>query len=317
MSKWRVLIFLLCVFSITVLFKENDQRRILQKFNLPLDTDPFACGKCLTENDTWFLQRINQSVKPFLSPNHNLSEDTFNWWKLLQKEKRNFSHYKETVDMLFQIFPSIPDVIESRPQKYESCAVVGNSANLIRSHYGPLIDFHDVVIRINAGQTKGYETDVGNKTTHRIMYPESATDLDNTTHLVLFPFKIQDLEWLISALTTGFSGKWYLPIKSKIKANKNLVMVMNPAFMKYVHDAWLENKGNYPSTGFMALLLALHICDEVHVFGYGADKDGNWSHYWEKLKDTNLKTGMHPGIEEYQTIEKLAQKMKLTFYRGL
>lgn len=40
-------------------------------------------------------------------------------------------------------------------------------------------------------------------------------------------------------------------------------MVVNPAFMKYVHEAWLGNKGRYPSTGFMALILALHICDKV------------------------------------------------------
>lgn len=60
---------------------------------------------------------------------------------------------------------------------------------------------------MNTGRTKGYEADVGIKTTHHIMYPESAMDLDNSTHLVLFPFKIQDLEWLIEALSKGFSRK--------------------------------------------------------------------------------------------------------------
>lgn len=59
---------------------------------------------------------------------------------------------------------------------------------------------------MNFGPTKGYEEDVGTKTTHRIMYPESAMDLHNTTHLVLFPFKIQDIDWLIKAVTTGFVG---------------------------------------------------------------------------------------------------------------
>ena len=63
------------------------------------------------------------------------------------------------------------------------------------------------VFRMNHGSTTGYETDVGKRTTHRIMYPESAMDLDNTTHLVLVPFKIQDLDWLIKALTTGFYGR--------------------------------------------------------------------------------------------------------------
>lgn len=43
-------------------------------------------------------------------------------------------------------------------------------------------------------------------------------------------------------------------------------MVVNPAFMQYVHEFWLEKKGDYPSTGFMALILALHVCDEVSTF---------------------------------------------------
>ena len=56
--------------------------------------------------------------------------------------------------------------------------------------------------RFNTARTVGYEGDVGNKTTLHIMYPESAMDLDNQTHLMLFPFKIRDLEWLVSAFTT-------------------------------------------------------------------------------------------------------------------
>lgn len=41
------------------------------------------------------------------------------------------------------------------------------------------------------------------------------------------------------------------------------VMIYNPAFFKYVHEAWLDGHGRYPSTGFLSLLLAVHICDEV------------------------------------------------------
>ncbi|KAI3357979.1 hypothetical protein L3Q82_003006 [Scortum barcoo] len=172
--------------------------------------------------------------------------------------------------------------------------------------------------RMNTGYIKGFEADVGTRTTHHIMYPESAMDLDNSTHLMLFPFKIQDLEWLTKAFTTGFYGRSYMPVKANIKANKDLVMVINPAFMRYVHDVWLEKekKGRYPSTGFMALVLSLHICDEVHVFGFGADGDGNWSHYWEKLKNKKLRTGVHPGNREYAIIQELAEKEKLKFYKG-
>lgn len=57
--------------------------------------------------------------------------------------------------------------------------------------------------RMNQAPTTGFEEDVGARTTHHVMYPESAIDLDNTTSLVLIPFKTLDLQWIISALTTG------------------------------------------------------------------------------------------------------------------
>ncbi|KAI4798605.1 hypothetical protein KUCAC02_020615 [Chaenocephalus aceratus] len=73
---------------------------------------------------------------------------------------------------------------------------------------------------MNSAVTQGYEADVGSKTTHHIMYPESSVHLGNCTHLVLVPFKIKDIEWVMKAFSTGYFGKSYAPILSKIKANR-------------------------------------------------------------------------------------------------
>ncbi|XP_063755382.1 CMP-N-acetylneuraminate-beta-galactosamide-alpha-2,3-sialyltransferase 1-like [Eleginops maclovinus] len=276
-----------------------------------------ACTECSSSSeDGWFKKRFDKSVQPLLSANMNFSVDAFDWWKKIQSEQGSFDLFERTVHDLFRMFPPKPDVKDHRPDYCRTCAVVGNSGNLDKSHYGPLIDLQDVVIRMNGAVTKGYEADVGTRTTHHVMYPESSVHLDESTHLVLVPFKIKDIDWLIKAFSTGFFGRSYAPVLSKIKANKNLVMVINPAFMQYVHLKWLEKRGHYPSTGFMALLLAMHICDEVHVFGYGADSDGNWSHYFEKLKDKHLKTGLHPGGVEYGLIQELAKQNKIRFYKG-
>ncbi|XP_056277342.1 CMP-N-acetylneuraminate-beta-galactosamide-alpha-2,3-sialyltransferase 1-like [Pseudoliparis swirei] len=231
--------------------------------------------------------------------------------KRLQVDRRNFNAYKETVNKMFQMFPRNTEVEPPSRDRCRTCAVVGNSVNLKRSHYGPLIDFQDFVIRMNRGRIKGYEADVGTRTTHHVMYPGSAMHLDNTTHLVLFAFKILDLDWAMKSLNTGISYK-----ERALKANMDLVMVLNPAFMRYVHEVWLKKKGKYSSTGFMALVLALHMCDEVHVFGYGADRQGRWSHYWERMKRGKLKTGVHHGDVEYALINELDQNKRLTFYRG-
>lgn len=56
---------------------------------------------------------------------------------------------------------------------------------------------------MNKAITKGFEKDVGNRTTHHFLYPESAVDVAPGVSLVLLPFKLRDLEWLASALSTG------------------------------------------------------------------------------------------------------------------
>nr|XP_020499771.1 CMP-N-acetylneuraminate-beta-galactosamide-alpha-2,3-sialyltransferase 1-like [Labrus bergylta]XP_020499772.1 CMP-N-acetylneuraminate-beta-galactosamide-alpha-2,3-sialyltransferase 1-like [Labrus bergylta] len=296
-------IYLLCICALVVLSMYST------KLNLHsyIPRHNCACKKCLTDKDPGFQTFLDAAPVPFLSRNYIIAKDAFNWWKGIQYESRSKEYLNTLLDKLFDIIPP-PAVVEASPERCRSCAVVGNSGNLKGSHYGGLIDFHDIVIRMNRGRTKGYEEDVGTKTTHHVMYPESAINLDNTTHLVHFLFKIKDLEWLLKALQTEGNAK-------KI-ANKDLVMVFNPAFMKYTYDLWLHKKGRYPSTGFMTLILSLHICDEVNVFGFGADKDGNWNHYYEILQNKNFKTGPHPGNAEYEMILQLAQNKKIHMFKG-
>ncbi|XP_049606850.1 CMP-N-acetylneuraminate-beta-galactosamide-alpha-2,3-sialyltransferase 1 isoform X2 [Syngnathus scovelli] len=272
-----------------------------------------SCQKCLAEGAHEFKSLIDASPKPFLSIPSPTTEDDFNWWKKLQIEQRSFAFLNETINNLFTIFPHVPQIEQPSPDRCRTCAVVGNSGNLRGSHYGPLIDHHNMVIRLNRGPTKGYESDVGSKTTHRVMYPESASSLDNSTHLVFFPFKINDLLWLLRSFAPRENGQE----NPKRIGNKNLVMIVNPAFLKYVHEIWLKKKGRYPSTGFMTLVLSLQLCDEVSVFGFGADRDGNWNHYFEILRNKKLRTGPHPGMQEYEVIRELHQRQIIRFFQGL
>uniref|UniRef100_A0A3P9PQ71 CMP-N-acetylneuraminate-beta-galactosamide-alpha-2,3-sialyltransferase 2 n=1 Tax=Poecilia reticulata TaxID=8081 RepID=A0A3P9PQ71_POERE len=236
-------------------------------------------------------------------------------WLQSERQPANFS---EVVEELFQVIPDDVLYVDASPERCRSCAVVGNSGNLKRSRYGGLIDACDFIIRMNQAPTSGFEEDVGTRTTHHVMYPESAIDLDNNTSLVLIPFKTLDLQWLISALTTGAITHTYLPVKARIKANKDKVLIYSPTFFKYVHESWLEGHGRYPSTGFLSLLLALHICDEVSVFGFGADRYGNWHHYWETnhLAGAFRHTGVHDGDYEYNVTLLLADKHKIQMFTG-
>ncbi|KTG31085.1 hypothetical protein cypCar_00013119, partial [Cyprinus carpio] len=65
-------------------------------------------------------------------------------------------NYTDVGDTLFSLFPDKEHYSDDGPEGYRTCAVVGNSGDLLGSHYGPLIDLHDFVIRINKGPTEGY-----------------------------------------------------------------------------------------------------------------------------------------------------------------
>jgi len=56
---------------------------------------------------------------------------------------------------------------------------------------------------MNQAPTVGFEGDVGSRTTHHFMYPESAKNLPANVSFVLVPFKTLDLLWIASALSTG------------------------------------------------------------------------------------------------------------------
>ncbi|XP_036411239.1 CMP-N-acetylneuraminate-beta-galactosamide-alpha-2,3-sialyltransferase 1-like [Megalops cyprinoides] len=327
-KKSRAFTVLVCVITITTFlfsYTYHDPSLYFFKFAFGLSDNLLpkgtcACSRCVTdmEEDPWFMERFNQSMAPLMSrKNSALSEDTFRWWQWLQSE-RHPANYSDVVQRLFEVIPGEEQYMDSGPSRCRTCSVVGNSGNLKGSNYGHLIDSSDFIIRMNQAPTLGFETDVGSKTTHHVMYPESAKNLQNTTSLVLIPFKILDLQWLISALTTGTIKHTYLPVMSRIKANKDKVLIYNPTFFKYVYDTWLEGHGRYPSTGFLALMFAVHICDEVNVFGYGADQKGNWHHYWENnlLGGAFRHTGVHDGDYEYNVTLLLADKQKIKMFKG-
>ncbi|XP_061111321.1 CMP-N-acetylneuraminate-beta-galactosamide-alpha-2,3-sialyltransferase 2-like isoform X2 [Conger conger] len=215
---------------------------------------------------------------------------------------------------VFGLFPGEEQYMDRGPSRCRTCAVVGNSNNLLGSSYGSQIDDHDFVMRMNEAKTIGYEKDVGRRTTHHFLYPESAIDLENNTNLVLIPFKMRDFEWLISVITDGSITVTYRRVPARIKFNKEKVLFYNPAFLKYVKEQWVKTH-KYPSTGMLVLLFAIHICDEVSVYGYGADRYGLWKHYWEKIQGTKL-VSKHSGNKEYDILQLLHEAGKIKLSKG-
>uniref|UniRef100_A0A8D1TBW3 beta-D-galactosyl-(1->3)-N-acetyl-beta-D-galactosaminide alpha-2,3-sialyltransferase n=1 Tax=Sus scrofa TaxID=9823 RepID=A0A8D1TBW3_PIG len=187
---------------------------------------PCTCTRCIEEQrvSAWFDERFNRSMQPLLTAkNALLEEDTYKWWLRLQREKQP-NNLNDTIRELFQVVPgNVDPLLEKRLVSCRRCAVVGNSGNLKESYYGPQIDSHDFVLRMNKAPTEGFEADVGSKTTHHFVYPESFRELAQEVSMILVPFKTTDLEWVVSATTTGTISHTYVPVPAKIKVKKEKV----------------------------------------------------------------------------------------------
>ncbi|XP_077023856.1 CMP-N-acetylneuraminate-beta-galactosamide-alpha-2,3-sialyltransferase 1 isoform X2 [Tamandua tetradactyla] len=242
---------------------------------------PCTCSRCIGEPGVspWFDERFNQTMQPLLTAQNALfEEDTYSWWLKLQREKQP-QNLNDTIQELFQVVPgSVDPMLRRGVAGCRRCAVVGNSGNLRESQYGPHIDSHDFVLRMNRAPTTGFEADVGSRTTHHLVYPESFRELGENVSMVLVPFKTLDLQWVVSATTKGTISHTYVPVPSRIKVKRN----------------------------------------QVDLYGFGADSKGNWHHYWENNPSAGAfrKTGVHDGDFESNVTATLASINKIRIFKG-
>ncbi|KAI1233269.1 hypothetical protein IHE44_0004436 [Lamprotornis superbus] len=246
------------------------------------------------------------AIGPLLmGADHELSSDVLQWWL----GSSTGVHLQAIILQFFNVLWA---------PTAKTCEVVGNSGWLKRSSHGLLIDAHDWVLRVtccpclvgprawdqqtmyfvlghtillsfkmNRAKVTGFELDVGMRTTHHFMYPESAV---------------------------------------KLRPNVHLVLILSPALLKYIHDNWTQHHGWYPSTGFTALLFALHTCQQhtlllacaqVCTFGFRADSEGNWHHYWEKTCWSRAfrRTRVHDTDVEFSLIKRWAHEGRIISYK--
>ncbi|XP_070342460.1 CMP-N-acetylneuraminate-beta-galactosamide-alpha-2,3-sialyltransferase 1-like [Equus asinus] len=200
-----------------------------------------------------------------------------------------------------------------------TCAVVGNSRFLRGSGLGFRINQHDIVLRMNQAPVQGFEKDVGNTTTMRIMYPEIASTQDPGTQLLLLPLNSSGLKWFMKVLQEQNviwkpknPGYRMVQFPGGSTESKDEVFVISLTFLQYVQDHWLRKQDQFPSLGFVALLYALHTCDQVSLFGFGTDQLMRWSHYWDDKYQ--FKSKMHSFEDEQQIILKLQCEGKVVIY---
>ncbi|XP_046887684.1 alpha-N-acetylgalactosaminide alpha-2,6-sialyltransferase 2 [Hypomesus transpacificus] len=190
------------------------------------------------------------------------------------------------------------------------CAVVGNGGIMNGSKRGREIDQHEYVFRTNGAITKGFEEDVGTRTTH---YTFSTNTMRNSmasyggqgyhgppqseeTRYVFLPD--QDRDYLLlkaAAMNTTVERGPEMNQKASVYFGKTVsvhnIKMYHPDFVRYIRNRFLRShtlttkyKDIYrPSTGAVMLLAAMHTCDKVSAYGFMTPDYSRYSdHYFNK-----------------------------------
>ncbi|XP_063750232.1 alpha-N-acetylgalactosaminide alpha-2,6-sialyltransferase 1-like isoform X3 [Eleginops maclovinus] len=162
-----------------------------------------------------------------------------------------------------------------------SCAVVAGAGILNGSKKGEEIDAHDYVFRMNGAITKGYEEDVGNRTSVPRTY--YAGQYNETRFYVLH----QD---------------FLRYVKNRFLKSRGLLT-----------SHWAIVR---PTNGAFTLFLALHTCDTVSAYGFMTDDYKEYSNYYfQKIKKNVVFYANHDYIMEKNLWKNLHDSNILNLYQ--
>lgn len=184
------------------------------------------------------------------------------------------------------------------------CVVVGSGGVLHGSHLGSHIDQYDIIIRLNNAPVPGFERDAGSRTTIRLMYPEgaphSANEYQHTSMVAVVVFKSLDLDWLTSIVTkqplSFWSKMWFWKdVVDEIPLRPENFRILHPEIIHKTVQALQQysvKQGNMvPTIGASAVVVALQLCDQVSLAGFGYDMHRPQArlHYYESTRMDAMK----------------------------
>jgi hypothetical protein len=142
---------------------------------------------------------------------------------------------------------------------FGTCAVVATAGNILNSTYGAEIDEHDYVIRIKGGPTDGFERDVGTK-----------MDLVVSNVGVFSPLILRGIARTGGKLLVTMPRNAAYRPPSELLPLQSLYTVSR-AFENSVSSVLRAFKlpPSTASTGLKAVIVALHLCQRVDMYGFG------------------------------------------------
>ncbi|XP_025023773.1 alpha-N-acetylgalactosaminide alpha-2,6-sialyltransferase 1 [Python bivittatus] len=300
-------------------FKSEPRWEFDDIYLLDNSTPPSTCPDSLRNKaakSDWLQDIFLPNITVFMDRSHFSNSE----WKRMDHfappfgfMELNFSLVKEVINML----PPKPyhHVLfahnSSQSSRCISCAVVGNGGILNNSRMGKEIDSHDYVFRVSGAVIKGYENDVGTRTS---FYGFTAYSLVASVMILgnrgfkkipagkevkylHFLEGTRDYEWLKALLLDTNVRKGFLdyygpkPRDKFDNFNLDQYFVIHPDFLRYMKNRFLKSQNlekpywriYRPTTGAFLLLTALHLCDQVSAYGYITEGYQKYSdHYYDK-----------------------------------
>ncbi|CAI5658442.1 unnamed protein product [Oreochromis niloticus] len=316
-------------------------------YNQDAPPRPTTCAQSLRNSqDENFKKAFLPNIRLFLhKDNINMSE-----WNRLSHFNNPFGFMEYKYDDVMASVKLIPKPKEPlllpKPggDGCVHCAVVGTAGILNGSKLGAEIDAHDYVFRMNGAVTKGFEEDVGNRTSVYVhtaysitaspsvfgTYGYKSAPHDEGIKYVMIPEGMRDFQWLEGLLkgqqVSGgqFDKEWPRDYYSG-QYNESRFYVLHQDFLRYVRNRFLKSPNLNetfwpivrPTNGAFTLFLALHTCDTVDAYGFMTDEYMKYSNYYfEKyIKSNVIFYANHDYILEKNTWKSFHKRKIIKLYQ--
>ncbi|XP_069795397.1 alpha-N-acetylgalactosaminide alpha-2,6-sialyltransferase 3 isoform X1 [Narcine bancroftii] len=157
------------------------------------------------------------------------------------------------------------------------CSIVSSSGQMLGQKAGKLIDQSTCVWRMNNAPSLGFETDVGTRTTVRVVSHTSVPLLqqkqlhyfgegNETTYVIWGPYR--------NMRQDGRGATYNELRKLARKFPQAKIYLTTEERMKYCDRLFKQEtgkdrvlSGTYLSTGWFTLVLAMEVCPKIHIFG--------------------------------------------------
>lgn len=218
------------------------------------------------------------------------------------------------LDDFFKYLPMHDYGASSTPQ-HKTCALVGNSGILLDSKMGQAIDRHEAVMRINYPPTRGFEDDVGSKTTYDFSNRENARRLLNARHIPKRPTPSTIIYFEVSSPVNRRT--LFGPLMDKYPEQP--VHFLHPDFVFRSIRLWAELQlelearmkkkfKKKPMSGWLAMMFMIQMCEKLDVYGFEAYNNPHAAHryhYFDKVKAVLQHHSFDFAVEAYKLLGKV------------